>query len=356
MVNRVGNRSYEQIEYDYLKSRGYTPAGIAGALGNLEKESGFSPTAFNPNEQAIGIAQWENDRRTRGLDSTAREMGVPETNINAQLEYMGKELSGPYSDVDSALRSAVDPREAANEWNRHYEISGDYSQDRENNASRIYTQISSGQTLTGGGDGGAQGIVATVPGLSLDTADKDYFLKKEPYSLPYINKHQDEFDFALQDKQYDAIRDFINKAPSKKWHIGRDYPSGDLAPDSRDRIYTLKYPTTNGTANVSIHGDSMFMSTIYKPLIEGKFNPNNVTKQEKKDAGPLGSNPLEDIANAISGVGSVVSFIGTFFDKVTWIFDVSHFFRLMLYIFGFVAIAGGLGMITFGAKFGAEES
>lgn len=238
-------RSYEAQEAEFFRNRGYTNAGIAGALGNLQKESDFSPTAYNPNEGAIGIAQWENGRRTN-LDTTASELHVPETNINAQLAYMGQELSGSFANVDQYMKTATDPNAAANEWNRHFEISGDYSQDRENNAAAIYNQLSSNAPLTGGGND-----------VSSQIAD---------FPLP-----------------------------------GPIYPGND--------------PSSSG----------------------------------------LPGNPISGVGNAISGLANAFSAFGTVFQKILWIFNLNHFIRFMLYVFGAVAVMIGLGMITFGAKHGETE-
>jgi hypothetical protein len=59
----------------FLKGKGLTAAQIAGVEGNLQIESGFSPTAYNPGEGAIGLAQWEKGRRAN-LQSFAKEHGA----------------------------------------------------------------------------------------------------------------------------------------------------------------------------------------------------------------------------------------------------------------------------------------
>lgn len=126
---------------DFLKnSLGFTKAGRAGALGNMQVESGFSTTAYNPNEGAIGLCQWEGGRRT-ALDAYAKAHGSTETDINMQLGYMRAELLSAYSPVYLYMRGASDPSAAATFWNLHYEVSADRSGDREANAVRIYSGL-----------------------------------------------------------------------------------------------------------------------------------------------------------------------------------------------------------------------
>lgn len=144
----AGNEAYI---YGYLtRTLGFTDAGAAAAMGNMEVESTFSPTAYNPTEHAIGEVQWEGGRRTN-LQEWARAHGGNETDIAMQMSFMGHELSTSYPDVLTAMRTATDPGTAAAYWDQHYEVSsGTTRTDRVSNARQIFNMIRSG-TLTSAG-------------------------------------------------------------------------------------------------------------------------------------------------------------------------------------------------------------
>jgi hypothetical protein len=138
--------SYESQIYGYLENTlGFSPAGAAGALGNLQVESGFSPTAYNANEGAIGIGQWEGGRRA-ALQAYAAAHGGKETDLAMQLGYLGQELRNSYGSVLTYMRSATSPSAAAAEWDANYEVSaGTTRTQRVNDAQTISQQITMGQ-------------------------------------------------------------------------------------------------------------------------------------------------------------------------------------------------------------------
>lgn len=145
--------AYEQQILGYLQGTlGFSSAGAAGALGNLEVESGWNPTAANPNEGAIGIAQWEGGRRT-SLDAYAAKTGGSEKSLGTQLGYLANELKNSYSGVLAYMRRATNPAAAAAEWDANYEGSaGTTRSARVSDAQTIYQQMASGAItgVTGG--------------------------------------------------------------------------------------------------------------------------------------------------------------------------------------------------------------
>lgn len=149
---------------------GLTPAQAAGVAGNLQTESGFSPTAYNPREGAIGIAQWEGGRRTR-LQSFAAQRGTSENDLGTQIDYLIYELQGPESGALSHLLAAGDPGSAAAAFDQYYERSAGTSR-----SSRIANAqaIASGHPTTTGGTaaaspGGSGGGSGDSFAASLDT-------------------------------------------------------------------------------------------------------------------------------------------------------------------------------------------
>lgn len=106
----------------FLRSKGLSDNAIAGVLGNLQVESGISPTSANPTEGAIGLAQWEKGRRG-ALDSYAAAHGGKETDLATQLGFMWSELTGQFSGVLTNLKGASSPAQAATIWDTQYEKS-----------------------------------------------------------------------------------------------------------------------------------------------------------------------------------------------------------------------------------------
>lgn len=117
-----------------------TPAQAAGVAGNLEVESGFSPTAANPREGAIGIAQWEGGRR-QALDAYATSTGGSETSLATQLGFLGQELHGSEAGAFQKLLATSDPGSAAAAFDQYYE--------RSSGAARS-TRVADAQAIAGG--------------------------------------------------------------------------------------------------------------------------------------------------------------------------------------------------------------
>lgn len=124
-----------------FQSMGFSVAGQAGALGNLQIESGFSPTAAAPGDQpdgsaSFGIAQWGLGRR-RNLQAYAAAIGKTESDLGAQLGYMRKELTGSYAHVYLVMRGATSPEDAAAYWDAHYEVSSGAARSQRQAAARV---------------------------------------------------------------------------------------------------------------------------------------------------------------------------------------------------------------------------
>lgn len=104
----------------FLAAHGFNTIAIDGILGNLQVESGFNPQAYNANEGAIGIAQWEGGRRT-ALQDYARSTGSDETNLTTQLNFLLQEVQ--QRGLLNELNNAGSPAEAATIWDTKFEVS-----------------------------------------------------------------------------------------------------------------------------------------------------------------------------------------------------------------------------------------
>ncbi len=125
----------------FLLGKGLTREQVAGIAGNLKIESGYSPTAYNPNENAIGIAQWQGGRRSR-LQAYAAQVGGKETDLTVQLGFLWHELTGTESGALTHLATATTPAAAASAFDQYYErSSGAARQARINAANTLYPRI-----------------------------------------------------------------------------------------------------------------------------------------------------------------------------------------------------------------------
>lgn len=137
----------EEKIWKFLKSKGFTDFGVSGLMGNLYAESGLSPinlqnsyekklnftdqsytqavdngsyTNFVKDAAGYGLAQWTYWSRKQNLLNYARSIGKSIGDLDMQLEFLCKELSG-YSAVWKTLQSATSVFEASNAVLLQYE-------------------------------------------------------------------------------------------------------------------------------------------------------------------------------------------------------------------------------------------
>jgi hypothetical protein len=164
----------------FLRGKGFSPSQTqiadAGALGNLQAESGFSPSALarndgGPGVDAHGIAQWEGGRYSgpHGLQAYASKTGGNASDLRTQIGFLESELSGPKSSTLTALKSAPNASAAALDFATGFEGNNPSSDGtRESNATSIFGQIRAGTLGTAtAGSTDTSGGVATVQNASL---------------------------------------------------------------------------------------------------------------------------------------------------------------------------------------------
>lgn len=144
----------EQRLYTFFKSKGLCDNGIFGLFGNLYAESGMRPknlqnssekrmgyaddayTAavdngtygnFVKDSAGYGLAQWTYYTRKQGLLDYARSQGASIGDLQAQAEFLYKELSTSYKSVLSVLKAAASIREASDAVLLHFERTADQS-------------------------------------------------------------------------------------------------------------------------------------------------------------------------------------------------------------------------------------
>ncbi|GEM_PF-2251534 len=141
----------EQVQakqlYDFFLEHGFSPAQASGILGNIQTESSFRTNAYNSNEGAIGLCQWEGSRRV-ALEQFAQQDGQKygESGNTAlmdwrvQADFIIHELNTSESGAMAALKAAQTPEQAAIAFQSQYERSASLG-NRAANADNIYHQL-----------------------------------------------------------------------------------------------------------------------------------------------------------------------------------------------------------------------
>lgn len=93
--------------YQGFLDRGFNPAQAAVLAGNAQQESGFDTTRWNPDEGAGGLFQWRQDRLT-GLQNYAHKTGRDPADLNAQMDYVVAEMTGPEAKSAAPFLAAQD--------------------------------------------------------------------------------------------------------------------------------------------------------------------------------------------------------------------------------------------------------
>ena len=149
----TGKNNEEKI-WSYLKAQGMTDCGAAGLMGNLYAESGLIPTNlqnsyekklgytdatyteavdsgaysnFVKDSAGYGLAQWTYWSRKQGLLDYANAAGKSIGDLETQLGYLMKELSGSYKAVLTTLKSATTVKAASNAVLLQFERPADQS-------------------------------------------------------------------------------------------------------------------------------------------------------------------------------------------------------------------------------------
>jgi Phage tail lysozyme/CHAP domain len=117
----------------YFMARGLTPAQAAGIVGNLQQESSLNPKTNTP--EGIGLASWHDPGRIAALKDFAKKQHKSWEDINVQLDFIWKELSGGGL---AAVKAAKNPSYAARAFNRAFEGGTDPSGKREKFAEEAF--------------------------------------------------------------------------------------------------------------------------------------------------------------------------------------------------------------------------
>lgn len=99
----IGNANAKTIG-EYLVSKGLNAAQAVGFLANIEHESGYSPSAVNPDSGASGICQWLGGRYTAMVNKCGANW---KSNLSGQLDYLWYELEHSENATLKKLQSQI---------------------------------------------------------------------------------------------------------------------------------------------------------------------------------------------------------------------------------------------------------
>ena len=151
----IGSSNGEKI-YNFLKSKGLNDYGASGLLGNIDAESGLKPNnlqdtgnnkldmtddeytiavnngvytkeQFIYDSQGYGICQWTYHSRKKALYEYVKSQNKSIDDLEAQLNFLIKELTESYSSVLNTLKTATSVLEASNAVLLKFECPADQS-------------------------------------------------------------------------------------------------------------------------------------------------------------------------------------------------------------------------------------
>lgn len=153
-ATKASGNSTQATVWNYFKSKGLSDVAVAGIMGNMQQESGFSPNAGkNAENHAYGLAQWRGSRRV-GLNSYAQSVGKSASDLQTQLDYMWKELNSTQSSSLKVLQQqGLTVSDMTKQFENAYERSGNSAiAKRQGYANNIYSAYAgSGATASSGG-------------------------------------------------------------------------------------------------------------------------------------------------------------------------------------------------------------
>lgn len=122
-----------------------TPNAFAGALGNLQEESGFDPNVHNTSRQGLtcrsvsgqkekcyGIVQWGGSRKSQVLSKCGQN-----STLQCQLEFMVQEIKTRGGGLVESMNSSGSASAAADLWMSKYEVASGGGRRRQQYAEQI---------------------------------------------------------------------------------------------------------------------------------------------------------------------------------------------------------------------------
>lgn len=284
-----GSTTEEKI-WNFLKSKGLNSFAIAGLMGNLYAESGLNPknlqnsyekkleytdeayTAavdcgkyinFAKDAAGYGLAQWTYHTRKAALLAYAKSMGKSVGDLETQLGFLMKELTGNYAGVLSELKKASSVLAASNTVLMKFERPADQSESvqkkRAGYGQNYFDKFAAGSTnKQNGGTSNmnvsevrkkfaarAAGYVGVKEGTAQHHAIIDRYNAHKPLARGYAVKYTDAWcatfgsEIAIEAGYTDIIPTECGcEAQIKLWQkMGRWCENDAKVPETGDYIY-----------------------------------------------------------------------------------------------------------------------
>lgn len=299
-----------------LSKAGYSPAVVAGFLGNFEVEGGYGG-ARGDGGKAAGIAQWHPDRQANFRQVIGKDVG--QATHAEQARFVVWEMNNPekagmtVAQRDAILR-ARSPGDAAELIDRHYErSSGAHRSARKEAAVRH----ASGQTQAP-----ASRDLNAIYGSIDDRAEREGWTPERREAVKaQAARLVDRDEGLLRREQNDAFEGALAKADALGPNFTDPSQLGDAfyraSPADQHRLRAMaqanaapKEPVANGEVIRSLHvmaieaPEKLAQANLaqYRPFMTaGEFDEiSQAQARAKTQPGPNAWNPRTGIQNAIS--------------------------------------------------------
>ena len=146
---KTGDATKDAIINAFYSAGLKTPNAFAGALGNLQEESGFDPNVHNTPIQGVtcvtdsgvpekcyGLVQWGGSRKVKALAKCGQT-----STLQCQLEFVVQEIKQRGGGLVEGMNSAKSASAAAEIWRNKYEVASGGIAKRQQFAEQIVKQI-----------------------------------------------------------------------------------------------------------------------------------------------------------------------------------------------------------------------
>jgi hypothetical protein len=207
-ANTTNGGDTQSAIWNYFAGKGLNAGAIAGIMGNLQQENDFS-TADTTG--GLGIAQWLDGRRS-GLMKYAEGKGLSPTSLQAQLEWLWKELSSGSGGASLDKLNGMNASDSALYFSKAFERP---SEKYANNDKRMeyagnwYSKFSgvTGDNIKTGNDAVSDSdYQQKVDDIKKKISDNNKILKQIPYEIIQSNEATFERANTLLDQDIEGSK------------------------------------------------------------------------------------------------------------------------------------------------------
>lgn len=313
-MSLIGKTNGEKI-WNFLIANGCNEYGAAGAMANLDPESGLEPHnlqnsyetlygytdesytnavdsgdhsryQFMNDQAGYGLAQWTYWMRKRDLYDLVKKRGTSIGDLESQLIYLVQELKSSYPAVFAVLKTATSVKEASDAFMCDFERPYDQSDDQKENRAKIglkYYNTFAGCS-TGAADekedtmSTASNVLSHLAALAgerevtanVNTVTKHYNVQGQPYcgySIKYAMEKAGVGNIIKGCSNVALVPTFRQWMDKQGWKVSNaSAQKGDIFVYGSDDHVGFVYEKISGTTVITLEGNS----TVYATLAEAK--------------------------------------------------------------------------------------